>query len=1171
MLSQDKEDEARLLGAVRRPSGALEIKPGAGRTRLNRPKPGASGAFRPADRISKNARQSGPVRASQKSRTSETYLDRDHQEAEELHDFRGSNRPSKRQRQDDSGHITSPRSRQMSSLVEPSIPVTHSSRTSPVSTFSQPGARNSRQAPVVSEFRGVEATIGRNNHPYSRGRFSSVASFTDESFTLGAAAQRRSSVSAADLSERNSVLKYLKDSKSKRAPVGTIEIKDLNTVHQDEPLQHSPPSRKPQQALDPDDSPDELQGEATTHPPPKKPGFKQFLKNRLQELEHAPLSPSRKRSPSDIEPTQFIPQLTKKNKKTPRDNAEVQKSTVSLQYIRFGRISKLVEDDREISVDVYVDRLVLGANVTGNNREEVLFRHVRALIYAERSLKVRLQLRDYQHAPGSLIDMQFTTLRDRDSVRDRIVQTQDRNTKCVEKQPEWLENAFSIYNQDMRHRSNHSKPLVENQSRLQALPSPASATGKIKGKKLSSMLEGSDSESDGQLPPTDLAQEQHDMEKPEKVTDSPSKKAQTPLKSDLGVEIPVKKFFTGKDTVPQTQRETRTSTRRTRALTTNDPHANSDKSDPTLKSDTFRKNWKEPLVYPKVGKKKEEVNVEDRDRLRENQLLNDNLIAFYIRFLQDHLERTRPDVAKRVYFFNSYFFATLTNKGAREINYDAVEKWTRNVDLFSYDYIIVPINQSAHWYLAIICNLPCLAQDIIGAPEPSPSHPKEAVSSGQPAQGAKETPELPGPVAEKASLGPEEIKAIKSRKVDSKSSPSENAMHSLESLAIEDQTKAISEGELSTVLPASVDKALTSAQEQSTAKQTSKAPAKAKKKRGGIKLDPRQTAIITFDSLDAPRSPTVKLLREYICREAASKRKMKIRHPTLEIKGMRAQNIPLQPNYSDCGLYLMAYLENFVRDPDRFVARILQREMTEEDDWPPLASGLLRLRMREFLDQLYQEQSSDERDCLLADRQPISFLLGPPISDKSDAEDMPIPGRTAKPDADSGHESKAQEKLMGEHQFSQREQEDEDISSDLPVLVPMAAVSVSKPIETARSGEAVHKKHHAAPDADDILEIPDSQETAGPAPQGPHTERLHKHKLKPDQVEMSRDETDSKRLSPIKGLERAGKVPGEPSAHLQRVEVQVQPEIQVPRTPPREEKKKKKQVQHGHHTSVQID
>ncbi|KAJ5495292.1 hypothetical protein N7539_000408 [Penicillium diatomitis] len=1150
MLSQDKEDEARLLGAVRRPSGALEIKPGAGRARLNRPKPGASGAFRPADRISKNARQSGPVRASQNSRSSETYLDRTHQQAEELHDFRGSNRPSKRQRQDDSGHITSPRRGRMSSLVEPSIPVTHSSRTSPVSTFSHPGVRNSRQAPVVSEFRGVEATIGRNSHPYSRGRFSSVASFTDESFTLGAAAQRRSSVSAADLSERNSVFKYLKGSKSKRAPVGTIEIKDLDA------------------ALDPDDSPDELQGEATTHPPPKKPDYKHLLKNRLQELEHAPLSPSRKRSPSDIEPTQFIPQLTKKNKKTPRDNAAVQKSTVSLQYIRFGRISKLVEDDREISVDVYVDRLVLGAPVTDNNREEVLFRHVRALIYAERSLKVRLQLRDYQNAPGSLIDMQFTTLRDRDSVRHLIVQTQDRNTKCVEKQPEWLENAFSIYDQDMRHRSNHSKSLVANQSRLQTLPSPASATGKITGKKLSSMLEGSASESDGELPPTDLAQERHDMKKPEKVTDSPLKKAQTPLKSDLGVEIPVKKSFTGKETVPQTQRETRTSTRRTRALTANDPHANSEKSESTLQSDTFRKNWKKSLVYPKVGKKKEEVNVEDRDRLRENQLLNDNLIAFYIRFLQDHLERTRPDVAKRVYFFNSYFFATLTNKGAREINYDAVEKWTRNVDLFSYDYIIVPINQSAHWYLAIICNLRCLAQDLIGAPEPSPSHPKEAVSSGQPAQGARETPEFPGPVAEKASLGPEEIEAIKSRKVDSKPSPSENAVHSLESLAIGDQTKAISEGELSTILPASVDEALASAREQSTTKQTSKGPAKAKKKRGGIKLDPRQTAIITFDSLDAPRSPTVKLLREYICREAASKRKMKIRNPTLEIKGMRAQNIPLQPNYSDCGLYLMAYLENFVRDPDRFVARILQREMTEEDDWPPLASGLLRLRMRDFLDQLYQEQNSDERDCLLADRQPISFLLGPPISDKSDAEDMLLPGRTATPDADSGHESKAQEKLGGEHQPSQREQEDEDISPDLPVLVPMAAVSVSKPIETATSGEAVHKKHHAAPDADDILEIPDSQETAGPAPQGPQTERLHRHKLKPEQVEMSRDETNSKRLSPITGLGRAGKAPGEPSAHLQRVEVQVQPEIQVLRTPPREEKK---QVQHGHHTSVQID
>ena len=32
-----------------------------------------------------------------------------------------------------------------------------------------------------------------------------------------------------------------------------------------------------------------------------------------------------------------------------------------------------------------------------------------------------------------------------------------------------------------------------------------------------------------------------------------------------------------------------------------------------------------------------------------------------------------------------------------------VRKWSKSIDLFSKDYIIVPINEHQHWYLAIIC------------------------------------------------------------------------------------------------------------------------------------------------------------------------------------------------------------------------------------------------------------------------------------------------------------------------------------------------------------------------------------------------------------------------------------------------------------------------------------
>lgn len=53
--------------------------------------------------------------------------------------------------------------------------------------------------------------------------------------------------------------------------------------------------------------------------------------------------------------------------------------------------------------------------------------------------------------------------------------------------------------------------------------------------------------------------------------------------------------------------------------------------------------------------------------------------------------------ADKVYFFNTYFFTRLTeNAGRKSMNYKAVERWTSKIDIFTYDYIVVPINESQY-------------------------------------------------------------------------------------------------------------------------------------------------------------------------------------------------------------------------------------------------------------------------------------------------------------------------------------------------------------------------------------------------------------------------------------------------------------------------------------------
>ncbi len=116
--------------------------------------------------------------------------------------------------------------------------------------------------------------------------------------------------------------------------------------------------------------------------------------------------------------------------------------------------------------------------------------------------------------------------------------------------------------------------------------------------------------------------------------------------------------------------------------------------------------WTKPLIYPPQGPKRATVEFHDLERLDEGEFLNDNLVSFYLRYLEHQLEQENPEIAKKIYFFNTYFYASLSKapRGQR-INYEMVQRWTSKVDLFTYDYIVVPINENAHWYLAIICNL----------------------------------------------------------------------------------------------------------------------------------------------------------------------------------------------------------------------------------------------------------------------------------------------------------------------------------------------------------------------------------------------------------------------------------------------------------------------------------
>lgn len=74
--------------------------------------------------------------------------------------------------------------------------------------------------------------------------------------------------------------------------------------------------------------------------------------------------------------------------------------------------------------------------------------------------------------------------------------------------------------------------------------------------------------------------------------------------------------------------------------------------------------------------------------------LNDEIINAYMSLI---VMRGRKSGYKKVYAFNTFFYPKLKDSG-----YNSIRRWTRKVDIFTYDLILVPVHLGNHWCLAFI-------------------------------------------------------------------------------------------------------------------------------------------------------------------------------------------------------------------------------------------------------------------------------------------------------------------------------------------------------------------------------------------------------------------------------------------------------------------------------------
>nr|CAH7720990.1 unnamed protein product [Callosobruchus chinensis] len=323
---------------------------------------------------------------------------------------------------------------------------------------------------------------------------------------------------------------------------------------------------------------------------------------------------------------------------------------------------------------------------------------------------------------------------------------------------------------------------------------------------------------------------------------------------------------------------------------------------------------KQLLTYPPEGRGRIAINTEDYLCLAQDQFLNDVIIDFYLKYLVENLPEEKRC---KVHVFSTFFYNRLTTKPVKasrksqpaelDSNLSAAQKrharvktWTKNVNLFEKDFVIVPINENAHWFLAIIC-----FPGMDGCQTWDGKSIKIEVQKKK-----KKIPVAAGTLSQVTIAAVKQEKSSCTEKailcddgVSSDKDEAEGDDSDLES----DESRAPSPAGSTSSGGTSGTAALPAASVPTLAPNI---PTK-KEPRPPIK----QPCILIFDSLaGANRARVVATLRDYLTCEYKVKMGNERTYNKDIIKGANPK-VPQQNNFTDCGLYVLQYVEQFFKDP----------------------------------------------------------------------------------------------------------------------------------------------------------------------------------------------------------------------------------------------------------------
>ncbi|KAK5879632.1 hypothetical protein CesoFtcFv8_022731 [Champsocephalus esox] len=320
------------------------------------------------------------------------------------------------------------------------------------------------------------------------------------------------------------------------------------------------------------------------------------------------------------------------------------------------------------------------------------------------------------------------------------------------------------------------------------------------------------------------------------------------------------------------------------------------------------------MVYPPPPAKGGiSVTNEDLHCLNEGEFLNDVILDFYLKYLV--LERLKREDAQRIHVFSSFFYKRLNQRERRNApetsnlpihkrKHNRVKTWTRHVDLFQKDFIFVPINESAHWYLAVIC-FPGLNGPLFDQNPQNPA-PSSALQSEESVPDSV-SPDRPDPPSEPLSVP----QASREGATEGDPAPPPTEPQYTSELHRISVSYASAKADYD---PLGFSDDQSSCQDDCSEDGT--LPEDPLSSESASKLNVcRQPCILIMDSLRGPaRSTVVKTLREYLEVEWEVRQGSSRCFGKDVMKGS-SPRVPQQDNFSDCGVYVLQYVESFFQNP----------------------------------------------------------------------------------------------------------------------------------------------------------------------------------------------------------------------------------------------------------------